>query len=346
MSATLTDSTIRFIGRTHDQPNPPNQGRLLDALRIRLIERLTFFDGVEDYCSEPTRARWRPTPAEEDQSNAVRGAMVTGIVVALGFIMIAVHFVTGRRAFANKGGGSSDNKLLSDTSPAGTAFLGGFVAVAALVQIGASGRVDFESAAAVGFFVAVVALLLAQFGKITAVDAGVNLFYSLLGLIALIPAMSSLTESSICGVEVNVPLRVTAVVLFLALAVLSGASGFLIAQRRISLVSSVGLGWFGAVDIVLFLTSPVGVMGGPGPAVLGIGAAVVLGAVIGVAPELGLLVAGVGLALIVLLTSATGATLDCQAVDSIGSVTAFVTYAVLFCALRFLTIKVFGKRGS
>ncbi len=81
---------------------------------------------------------------------------------------------------------------------------------------------------------------------------------------------------------------------------------------------------------MLALTSPVGVVSGTAPLILGLVAAVVLGGIIGAKPELGLLVVGTALGLIVLLTSASGITTSCDEVDSVGSVTMFVAFAVIF----------------
>lgn len=272
-----------------------------------------------------------------------RGYCVTAIVIVLAFSMIIAHFLLGRRAFARddrpSGGGG-----LSGVNPDGVAFLGGFVAVAALVQLSAAGRIDIGSSLVIGTFFAAVAFVLSKLRRVPGVEPAGNLLYSLLGLIALLPALAGVTEPQICGVETNVPLRISAIALFVLVAVVSGVAGFFIGGLRSSVVSSVGLGWFGAVDVVLFLTSPVGVVGGPGPMVLGLSAAVVLGAIIGVAPELGLMTVGVGLALIVMLTSAYGSTLDCQDADSVGSVSAFVAYGLVFCVLRLVVGKLSKNR--
>ncbi|MCC8929036.1 MULTISPECIES: hypothetical protein [Nocardiaceae] len=268
---------------------------------------------------------------------------MTAVVVILGTAMMVTYFVLGRRLIDTR---DTRPKTLSDLYPYGSAFLAGFVATAALIQIGGSGSIAVGSAGTLGLIVAVFALTTGWLQNIPPVELGKDLLYSVLGLVALIPALSSVTAPTICGVESNIPLRISVIALFLALAVLCGGFSFYLRPKRYSAVSSVGLSWFGASEIVLFLASPVGLAGGPGPEIAGIVGAVALGVIIGFTPEHGLLTVGVGLACVFLWTSATGTTLDCQHVDSLGSVTVFTTYAVVFGLGRFVIGKVRTGRVS
>lgn len=271
---------------------------------------------------------------------------MTAVVVILGSAMMATYFVLGRNAADTT---PTRPKSLSASVPYGSAFLAGFVAIAALVQIGGSGTVAFGSAGSLGLIVAVFALTTGRFQKFPPVELGRDLLYSVIGLVALIPALAAVTSPSVCGVQTNITVRVIAVIVFLVFAVGCGLGGLRlrIRQRRVRRgVSSVGLSWFGASEIVLFLASPAGLAGGPGPEIVGLVGAVVLGTIVGLAPEYGLLTVGVGLACVVLLTSATGSTLDCQYVDSFGSVTVFATYAVVFGLGRFAIGKISSSAVS
>lgn len=257
---------------------------------------------------------------------------MTAIVIVLAFLMMVVYFVLGGRASRaeHPGGSTFPLKSSSNSNRFGRSFLAGFIAVSALVQLSASESPTFGSPAEVGVAVGIFALVVALLGSLPGVSIGADLLYSVIGLIALVPAMSELTEPSICGIDTNVPLRISAVALFVAIAFLSAACGFVIGGMNINGAAVAGLAWFGAIDVVLFLTSPVGVTSGSTPLALGIIAAVILGSTIGARPETGLLIVGTALGLIVLLSSASGMSTNCDEVDSVGSLTVFATYAVVF----------------
>ncbi|MGB7384956.1 MAG: hypothetical protein WA927_17235, partial [Rhodococcus sp. (in: high G+C Gram-positive bacteria)] len=148
---------------------------------------------------------------------------MTAVVVILGTAMLVTYFVLGRRLIDTR---DTRPKTLSDLYPYGSAFLAGFVATAALIQIGGSGSIAVGSAGTLGLIVAVFALTTGWLQNIPPVELGKDLLYSVLGLVALIPALSSVTAPTICGVESNVPLRISVIALFLALAVLCGGFGF------------------------------------------------------------------------------------------------------------------------
>ncbi|MFI5432840.1 MULTISPECIES: hypothetical protein [Rhodococcus] len=254
---------------------------------------------------------------------------MSAIVIVLAFMMMVTYFVLGGQA-GRSGGLSLHKKSDSGENRFGRSFLAGFIVLSALVELAPSSGSTFASPIQIGIAVALFSLATGLFRGIPGVSLGTDLLYSVIGLIALVPALSELTAPNICGIDSNVPVRIAGVALFVVIGSLSGTAAFFLGGAKISEMTVVGLAWFGAIDIVLALTSPVGVASGPTPLILGLVAAVVLGGIIGAKPELGLLVVGTALGIIVLLTSASGITTSCDEVDSVGSVTMFVAFAVIF----------------
>lgn len=254
---------------------------------------------------------------------------MSAIVIVFAFLMMVMYFVLGGQA-GRSGGLAFRKKPNCGENRFGRSFLAGFIVLSALVELVSSSSSTFDSPVQVGIAVALFSLAVGLFSGIPGVSLGADLLYSVIGLVALVPTLSELPASSICGIDSNVPMRIAAVALFVVIGSLSGAVGFILGGAKLSEMTVVGLAWFGAIDIVLHVTSPVGVVSGPAPLILGVVAAVVLGGTIGAKPELGLLVVGTTLGLIVLLASASGITTSCDEVDSLGSVTTFVAFAVVF----------------
>ena len=267
--------------------------------------------------------------AEGRVDSVYRNRVMSAIVIVLAFMMMVTYFVLGGQA-GRSGGLSLHKKSDSGENRFGRSFLAGFIVLSALVELAPSSGSTFASPIQIGIAVALFSLAVGLFRGIPGVSLGTDLLYSVIGLIALVPALSELTAPNICGIDSNVPVRIAGVALFVVIGSLSGTAAFFLGGAKISEMTVVGLAWFGAIDIVLALTSPVGVVSGTAPLILGLVAAVVLGGIIGAKPELGLLVVGTALGLIVLLTSASGITTSCDEVDSVGSVTMFVAFAVIF----------------
>lgn len=186
----------------------------------------------------------------------------------------------------------------------GSAFLAGLLGVLAVAQLGLDSPATVSSLSPVAFGVGVLAVFLTMGGWLRRVAQWA---LSLLGAVASLPALVGLVAGPTCGTDVPMVGRFATA----ALLVVFAAVGVGLAALSGRLNGLVGLGWFGAVEVLAFLQSPGGVdlleVGGWAVAV-SLAAAVFLGLVGGTRPELVVGTAGVVILLseVVLIDSGLG----------------------------------------
>lgn len=254
----------------------------------------------------------------------------TGIVAALGIIMVVYYFILGRREgfgrVLDRGGHPVSNASFGGSF---AAFFEGLIAVLALSELSAVGGTrggSFAGGALIGF-VAAVGLFARQWwpGRL-----GYELFYSVLGLAASVPAITHLFEASDCDVGVNPAIRIVAVVIMVVM-----WAGALIAAVAVRAAGgwrarSSGLALFGALDVILFMSGPIGTSISPSGAagiVLLVG---VIGGLSGFAPNLVMMTAGAFLGAIQFLTATTGLRTECNALVSTTPMSMLAGFALVF----------------
>lgn len=169
------------------------------------------------------------------------------------------------------------------------AFLAGLLGVFAVTQLALDDPATVNPLSPVAFAMGVLAVFLTAGGWLRRVAQWA---LSLLGAVASLPALVDLVAGPDCGTAVPLVGRLASA----ALLVVFAAVGVGLAALSGRLNGLVGLGWFGAVEVLAFLQSPGGIdlleLGG-WSLVTGLAAAVSLGLVGGKRPELVVSTAGV-----------------------------------------------------
>ncbi len=156
---------------------------------------------------------------------------------------------------------------------------------------------------------------------------------SILGAVAAFAGVAQLLSSQGCGASTS--MRVLTLVLVLA----AFGLGIAIALVKFSLSATVGLQAFVAVEIVTFLTAPLGVDLVGGSQLVALAAAVVIGLLVGVSPQAFLSLFGIGLAVVTVWGSTqttTGCGLDGSGSGVVTVVAGLVTFFLVSVATGFV----------
>ncbi|OBA31126.1 MULTISPECIES: hypothetical protein [Gordonia] len=170
---------------------------------------------------------------------------MTGFVVALLFVALAfgyVQFVRGDSA-------------RSDPADGLTLYLEGVIATLAVLQISGSGAMGSGGAILIGVVMAVAVGIATVLARNSLIQGTIEMIFSVIALIALIPALGIAFGDLSCGHVINRSAFVAAMVVFTIS--FAGAALFAIFSARTwSAVLHIGMGWFGFVELLLFWSLP------------------------------------------------------------------------------------------
>jgi hypothetical protein len=254
----------------------------------------------------------------------------TGIVAVFGVLMVVYYFLMGRRVGTGRVA-SDGGHLLSDDGFGGTvaAFFEGVIAVLAMSELASSGGArtgSFTGGALLGI-VAAVGLLARRWwpGRL-----GYELLYGVLGLAASVPALTRVFDASDCDVGVDPSVRIVAVVILAVVWI-----GVLIAALTVKALSgwhttASGLALFGALDVIVVMSGPIGAGLTAGSAVWIVLGAAVIGGLSGLATNLVMMTCGAFLGLLQFVTAATGYGAGCVTLVSSAPYALLVGYVVAF----------------
>lgn len=255
----------------------------------------------------------------------------SGLVAVLGVLMLVYYFLLGRRVGVGKVLSPSGQPVETTMGGSAVGFLEGLIAVLALSELAAIGDASsgaFSGGALLGG-AAALGLVVRRWWP---GELGLGLLYGILGLVASVPAMARLFDASECDVGVDHWMRIAALVV---LAVTWGGgliAGLLFRWAGSRRPASAGLALFGAIEVVVFMSGPVGVGISPQVAGLLIAAAAVLGGLSGYRPDLVMMTSGLFLGTLVIFETSTGFPQGCDSLKSDAPYAALVGYCVVFWA--------------
>ena len=253
-----------------------------------------------------------------------------GLVAVLGVLMVAYYFILGRRRGIGNVLDDRGHPITSgDFGGSTAAFLEGLIAVFAMAELAAAGGNRAGSFGA-GAFVGALAAAGLVARRWWPGRLGYELFYSVLGLAASVPAISRLFGATGCDTGVGQTVRVVAAVVMLALwaAMLIGALVFqAMAGWR---TTAPGLALFGALDVIIFMSGPIGAGVAPGAAVWIVLGAAVVGGLSGLATNLVMMVCGLFLGALQFVSVTTGFSAECDALVSSVPAVMLAGYAVVY----------------
>lgn len=175
---------------------------------------------------------------------------------------------------------------------------------------------------------------------------GYELLYSVLGLAASVPAITRLFGAAGCDTGTGQTVRVVAVVIMLVLWMATLIGALAVQAMKELRTTAPGLALFGALDVVVFMSGPIGAGLSPGGAVWVVLGAAVIGGLSGLATNLVMMVCGLLLGGLQFVTVTTGFSADCDALVSTAPVVMLVGYTVLFWAGAWLVSRTRLRRAS
>lgn len=274
-------------------------------------------------------------------------AEATGLVGVLGMLMVVYYFILGRRngmGHVLDDRGSRTNS--ADFGGSVAAFLEGLIAALALSELAAVGGDrggSFTSGALIGA-IAVAAVFVRQWwpGRL-----GVELLYSVLGLAASVPAITRLLGATGCGDGVDPSLRIVAVVLLSVIWVATLIAALTVKAMSGFRTTASGLALFGAIDVMLFMSGPIGEgLVGPAGAVVVLLAVAVIGGMSALATNLVMMTCGLMLGAIQLLTLSSTYSADCSLLAPDVPMVLLAGYAMVFWLGAWITSKVRLRRAG
>ena len=277
----------------------------------------------------------------------------TALIAVLGVLMVSYYFILGKKvgighvlddrghAISNAGFGGSFG-----------AFLEGFIAVLALAELAAAGdnRPGSFTAGALTGGLAVVGLFARQWwpGRL-----GYELFYSALGLAAAVPAVTRLFEGSSCDVSVEQSVRIVAVVIMAVMWASTLIAALAVKAMAGWRATASGLALFGALDVIIFMSGPIGAGVSADGAVWIVLGAAVIGGLSALATNLAMMVCGLFLGVLQFVTVSTGFSADCDALVSGVPAVMLAGYTAVFWLGAWIVSKrrlrgsqVFGRGGG
>lgn len=231
--------------------------------------------------------------------------------------------------------GSQSRAVEEQADSAAFTFLSGLLCSIALGQLAIAAGSPASGGPAAGGIIAFITAIAIWTKRKSAGDAiavGVEWFYALLCLFALIPAIAAVFGSG-CGSGGPNKAAVVGTMTIFALVFSFSLIYALYRGLKFADLRYVGLGWFGFIEVVLFWSEPTAWtrLGGDGGTVfIAMVAAAISGAAVAVAPKIGMAVLGTVTALGAILAASTGTALECTEND--GRSAAFglvITYLVV-----------------
>lgn len=185
------------------------------------------------------------------------------------------------------------------------------------------------------------------------VGSGVELFYSVLGLAAAVPAITRLFDGTGCDVGVDPAVRIFSVLLMAAIWAASLVAALVFKAMRGLRTTASGLALFGAIDVILLMSGPVGAgFVGPSGAVWILLGVAVIGGLSGLATNLVMMACGAFLAMVQFVPLPTDYGADCAALVPDAPTVMLAGYSVVFWLGAWLISKrrlgrssVFGRGG-
>lgn len=277
--------------------------------------------------------------------------VATGLVVVLGVLMMSYYFILGRRVGAGRVLDGRD-KWVSNTTFGGSiaAFLEGIVVVLALAEIAAAGGGEGRSFTA-GAFLGGVALVGLRIRRWWPGRLGYELFYSVLGLVAAIPAIVRLVGAAGCDAGTAQTVRVVGAVLMAATWAAMLTLGLLVKAMSGFRSAPTGLAAFGAVDVIIYLSGPLGDGASAAGAVVLLVTAAGIGAAAAFASDMVMMACGLFLGFAQLSTVTTARGAECGQLIATTPVAMLAGYALVFWTgaqlvskRKLRRIRVFGSK--
>ncbi|CAM3054126.1 hypothetical protein [Skermania piniformis] len=222
---------------------------------------------------------------------------------------------------------------MADRTPQFGPFICGLMGAVALGALASTMAADPAETAVLAIGMGIAA---ATFGSAAYLRTVAQWFYSALGVIAAIPVAISFLQDSQCSTA-SPALRYAVFALLFLLAAL----GFGLAAVAGKLSSAVGLGWFGALEILTFMTSPlaVDVLGDTAiPLALMVLVAAPFGALAAYQPEAVLAVAGTLIAIEEIGAAQLPTT--CGTSGNSSGIVLIIVFTITYAAVRAVARKV------
>ncbi|MGX7724564.1 hypothetical protein [Rhodococcus sp. 5G237] len=203
------------------------------------------------------------------------------------------------------------------------------LAVATVFAVTGQGFAGLIAGALVGVITALVSATHVE----SPLRTGVEFCYTLVGVVATVPALQALVASEDCYGPVDRTLRIAALLLFGSLWLLSLVATVLSRRAPHTIFASMGLGVFGSIEVLAMLAGPIGVTTVQRDGILislFIVASIALGALTGYRPRLVLAVTGGFLALASLVEVTVSPTPGCGSTTSWAAATTVGGFAVAY----------------
>ncbi|MGA5541357.1 hypothetical protein ACPCIR_05845 [Mycobacterium sp. NPDC051198] len=262
-----------------------------------------------------------------------------GIVAALAVLMMVYYFLLGRRVGVGHVLDDQGHRISSATFGGSfAAFFEGLIAVLALSELSAVGGSpdgSFGAGALIGI-VAGAGIVLRQrwLGHL-----GIDLFYSVLGLAAAVPAVSRLFAATGCDTGAGSTVRIVAAGILATIWIASMIAGLVLAPLGGLRNTPSGLALFGGLDVILVTTGPIEFGIAPATVVLIVLAVAVMGGLSGLAPGLFMMVCGLILGGMQFLGATTGFGADCASLVAQTPLAVLAGYAVVFWLIAWFISK-------
>lgn len=225
-------------------------------------------------------------------------------------------------------------------------LLQGVITALAIAQMAAANGSDLAAAGTTGAISGIVVSALVAFGNMPMVRASAEYAFSAIALIALIPAIASLTGEDGCDDYANQAATIAALVVFVvAFAIVGGLMGLL--GGSWSSLRYLGTGWFAFVELLLFWSAPAAAssVGGEAEAVaIALTAAVLCAIALAARPVAGLALLGVIIGAGALL--AIGGDQPSATCSGGGNPDSAAVVVLSFFAVAYLCSLVTGRRSS
>lgn len=253
-----------------------------------------------------------------------------GLVAVLAVLMVAYYFLLGRRVGVGDIFDDQGRRITSTTfGGIFSGFLEGLVAVLALSELSAAAG-NRDGSFAAGALIGVVAGAGILLRRSWLGHLGTALFYSVLGLAAAVPAVTRLFAATGCEAGSGSSVRIVAVVILAAFWVMSMIGGLVVSPVRGLRNVPSGLALFGALEVILLLSGPIGIGVAPATITLVVLAAALGGGLSGLAPGLFMMLCGLVLGGLQFVTVSSGASAECQALVPATPIAVLVGYALVF----------------
>ncbi|WNG81155.1 hypothetical protein C6A86_023650 [Mycobacterium sp. ITM-2016-00316] len=269
-----------------------------------------------------------------------------GLIAVLAVLMMSYYFMLGRRVgvgeiFDDQG------RRVSSTMFGGSfsAFLEGLVAVLALTELSAAGG-NRDGSFAAGAFIGILAGAGIVLRRSWPGQLGIALFYSVLGLAAAVPAVTRLFAATGCDAGSASAVRIVAVLILAVFWIMSMVGGLVVSPLRGLRNVPSGLALFGALEVILLISGPIGIGVSPATIVVVVLTVAVAGGLSGLAPGLFMMLCGLALGSLQFVTVSTGVGVGCESLVSTAPVAVLVGYVLVFWMIAWFISKWALRRAA